>query len=206
MFDKVKEDLHPDNPKYNVSTSFRDEAHDLIALHNDYMDGTVSRGLEVFMRMMVIEDHDKLLAKMDWCLTHDVNLDYSLRKSISAVAQDDRRTLTDNAHNARDNAELQPMEFLGDNHVDGPPFAWVLLWNGKYSNAIGDYVPKLLRQLGYVFWDKERIIHMEAEALIARQWESHPGLVEEIFYDRGWAPAERLPQESATNTLEGWDN
>lgn len=55
----------------------------------------------------------------------------------------------------------------------GPPLAWVLMWDGKYCNLYGDYVPDEFRQWGYVLWDERRwnAIH-GARQLLLKTWKS----------------------------------
>ncbi|KAK7420369.1 hypothetical protein QQX98_002792 [Neonectria punicea] len=169
IFDEVKEDLNPWNSRfrqengiYNPSGSF-----DLIAEHDgkqncppvrqgyirllirtatDYMDGTVSRGLKMTARLLTIDSREKLVAKMERCLTHDANLDYPVKEALGTLAQSDRRDMSPNSN---DEAEQRrdPIEFVGDDmRPDGPPLAWVLLWGGKYANIYGEYVPESLRR------------------------------------------------------------
>lgn len=47
--------------------------------------------------------------------------------------------------------EGAPCPFLGDR--DGPPLAWTIVWENKYSNLYGWYTSDALRRCGYVFWD-----------------------------------------------------
>lgn len=155
----------------------------------DYLEGTISRGLKMTVRLLAIDNHATLVAKMQRCLTHDQNMDASLRKVLSSLAQDDRRGLSTNPPTARDEAEERrdPMEFAGDAlPPNGPPFAWVLLWSSKYANIYGGYVPEPLRRWGYVMWDERRWAGLGA--LVTKQWESAPELVEEIERDFDWSP------------------
>ncbi|KAH8774578.1 hypothetical protein F5883DRAFT_627792 [Diaporthe sp. PMI_573] len=127
------------------------------------------------------------------CLTHAHNLDAPMRRALGTVAQNDRRLMSADAPDARDEAEQRrdSMAFVGDGvPPDGPPLAWVLLWGGRYANICGEYVPEPLRRWGYVMWDKHRWTAMGAEQLVARQWETAPELVEEIENDCGWSPIE----------------
>lgn len=154
------------------------------------------------MRLLNIEDHEKLVFKMQRCLTHDQNLDAPVRTAIGLAAQSDRREMSTRFPDKRDEAEQRqdPIRFTGDTvPPNSPPLAWVLLWGGKYANIYGEYVPEPLRRWGYVIWDKIRWDGMDAKELIARQWEMEPELVEEIKIDLGWSP---LKSQSATIEYE----
>lgn len=160
----------------------------------DYMDGTISRGLKMTIRLLSVAtgDHEALVTKMQRCLTHDRCQDPPLSRALAAVAQDDRREMSDSFPNARDEAEERrdSLEFAGD-HVppDGPPLAWVLFWHGKYSNAYGGYIPRPLQEWGYVLWDSRRWAeNLEAREQIGSILETDTELVDEILADRGWNP------------------
>ncbi|RYC62360.1 hypothetical protein CHU98_g3835 [Xylaria longipes] len=194
IFNQVKADLHPRNARFRLENGlFNPEgSHDLEGEHDDYMDGTVSRGLKMTARLLVIDDHEKLVSTMQRCLTHFRDLDAPMRQALGSVAQSDRREMSDNFPNARDEAEQRrdSIHFAGDAvPPDGPPFAWVALWGGKYSNIYGEYVPQSVRRWGYVMWDKRRWIDMGVDGnLVVRQWETSPDLVEEIEDDYNWTP------------------
>lgn len=148
------------------------------------------------VRLLAIDDHENLVAKMEQCLTHAENLDNlddPMSDVLGVVAQDDRREMSTNGPTARDEAEQRrdPIRFVGDAvPPDGPPLAWVLLWGGKYANIYGKLVPKLLRRWGYVMWDERRWTAMGAERLVARQWETASKLVNYIKNLYGWSPIE----------------
>ncbi|KAK4234038.1 hypothetical protein C8A03DRAFT_18985, partial [Achaetomium macrosporum] len=153
-----------------------------------YMDGTVSRGLKMTVRLLAIRDHETLVSKMQRCLTHDHNVDAPMRKALGSVAQSDRR---DMSVNIRDEAEQRrdKMEFAGDVvPPNGPPLGWVALWNGTYANIYGEYVPRTVREWGYVMWDERRWKELGADGLVSKQWETAPELVEEIETDYDWRP------------------
>ncbi|KAI1747724.1 hypothetical protein F4782DRAFT_520157 [Xylaria castorea] len=194
IFNQVKTDLHPRNARFRLENGVYNPqgSHDLVAEHDDYMDGTVSRGLKMIARLLVINEHQILVSKMQRCLTHSHELDAPVRAALWSMAQWDRREMSTKFPNARDEAERRrdPMHFVGDAvPPDGPPFAWVSLWGGKYSNIYGEYVPLPVRRWGYVMWDERRWADMGAdENLIARQWKTSPDLVEEIETDYDWRP------------------
>lgn len=168
------------------------------------MDGTISRGLKMTVRLLAIDDHEKLVVKMQRSLTHDQSLDAPMRKALGSVAQNDRREMSTNFPNARDAAEQRrdPMDFVGDAvPPDDPPLAWVLLWDGKYANIYGEYVPELLRRWGYVIWNESRWNEMRAKQLVVMQWETAPELVEEIEDGCGWSPVGRRAQLQSLSSI-----
>ncbi|KAK8085768.1 hypothetical protein PG997_007039 [Apiospora hydei] len=89
-------------------------------------------------------------------------------------------------------ARRDPLEFLGDGvpTEEGPPVAWVRLWNGKYSNLYGGYVPPSLGEWGYVMWDERRWRDLGALELVAEQWETAPKLVKSIKDRYHWSPTD----------------
>ncbi|RYO76292.1 hypothetical protein DL766_008929 [Monosporascus sp. MC13-8B] len=160
----------------------------------DYMDGTFSRGLKMAAGLLATDDYEKLASEMQRCLTHDQCLDGPTRKALESVAQNDRREMSPNFPDARDEAEQRrdPLEFVGDAvSPDGPPLAWAPLWGAKYTNIYGEYVPESLRRLGYVMWDERRWTDIGAKGLVASQWETALELVEEIEDGYNWGPVGR---------------
>jgi hypothetical protein len=154
----------------------------------DYLQGTVARGLKLAVRLLAIEDHETLVNKMQRCLTRHCTRDAPMERILWSDTQHARRTL--GSTNDRDDAELRrdPVEFSGD-AVQGPPFGWVLLWNGTYANIYGEYVPSAVREWGYVMWDEHRWNKLGARDIVVRQWETVPWLVKSIEQDCGWRPA-----------------
>ncbi|KAK7430734.1 hypothetical protein QQZ08_002778 [Neonectria magnoliae] len=215
IFDAVKDDLNPQNSRFRLENGIYnpDGSFDLIGEHDgkqncppvhqasirllietatDYMDGTVSRGLKMTARLLAIDNREKLVAKMQRCLTHDESLDDPMRKVLGTVAQSDRRDMSPNSN---DEAEQRrdPIDFVGDGmRPDGPPLAWVLLWGGKYANIYGEYVPESLRRWGYVMWNERQWNDSGAKELIATQWQTAPELVDEIENDYDWRPVSNL--------------
>ena len=78
------------------------------------MDGTISRGLEMIVQLLAIDDHQELVSKIERCLTHDQSLDTSMQRALGWVAQNDRRERATNFPDARDMAEQRrdPMDFV----------------------------------------------------------------------------------------------
>ncbi len=154
----------------------------------DYFEGTVSRGLKLAVRNLEVDntgDPDALLAKMGRCLTHEQKFDYSIARSLAQVAQRVRRELLADKPKPRDEAAERGdlIAFAGDG-APGPPFAWVLLWHGVYSNVCGEYVPLSVRRWGYVMWDERRWNGLSG--LVSKQWEAVSHLVFQIERDLRW--------------------
>lgn len=69
----------------------------------------------------------------------------------------------------------QPMPFEQDT-LSSPPLAWVLFWDGLYSNLVGVYIPDVLRRWGYVMWDAKRLEDSGAKEYIQLEWECEYGV------------------------------
>ena len=108
-----------------------------------------------------------------------------LDRCLEDSTQRGRRHRT--GRNARDEAEARRdlITFTGDAPL-GPPLGWVLLWSGVYSNIFGEYVPRPVREWGYVMWDQRRWDGLGD--LVWRQWETEPDSVRQIQIDYGWRP------------------
>lgn len=155
----------------------------------DYLHGTVARGLKLAIRLLAIEDHETLVNKMQRYLTRRYTQDAPMEQVLWSDTQRARRNLS--STNDRDDAELRrdPVEFTGD-AGQGPPFGWVLLWNGIYANIYGEYVPSAVQEWGYVMWDNRRWNEVGAgEDILLKEWKTVPWLVKTIEQDCGWRPA-----------------
>ncbi|KAI1367928.1 hypothetical protein F5Y08DRAFT_297323 [Xylaria arbuscula] len=196
LFDLVKVDLHPDNIKFRQPNGVYNPcgSYDLTMEHDDYMDGTVAHGLMLLMKLLRIQDHEQLVSETQKSLDFSRNLDSSMCDVLDIEEQFVRRDVSPNFPNSRDKAEQRrdPMIFVGDSlPPHGPPFAWVALWNGKYSNIYGGYVPPSLRQWGYVMWDQHRLISMGMDRkTIWDEWEKWEELSKAINGDYDWCPRE----------------
>ncbi|KAK2607005.1 hypothetical protein N8I77_005718 [Diaporthe amygdali] len=193
IFNEVKADLHPDSPRFDDDRGpgccpDPDGSYELDTFWNDYMEGTIERGVKMTARILAIDKHDQLVDKMARCLTSRQWLDASIKESLDTIAQLDRREDLNHIPNVKDEAEgLDPLLFRGDTvPPKGPPLAWVLLWEGQYVNIFGGYVPELLKACGWVMWDERRLTNTAVRKLIADQWKTAPMLVEEIVQDYPW--------------------
>ncbi|KAK8080281.1 hypothetical protein PG997_008099 [Apiospora hydei] len=170
-----------------------------------YMDGTVARGLDLTARLLAVKGHEKLVAKMERCLTHSDEMDYRMKHVLSFVAQADRRDELPSFPTASDEAEQRrdALEFVGDNiPPDEPPLGWCLLWNYKYANIYGQLVPEPLRRTGYVIWDAGRwdTIPCGQQELIAKIWADDPQTAEWVESTCDWSPVEGTCREEEASS------
>ncbi|KAK3902868.1 hypothetical protein C8A05DRAFT_33406 [Staphylotrichum tortipilum] len=119
----------------------------------DYREGTISRGLRVFYRMLRTRSHEGLVRRVQKYATEDPWFDFE--SCLDWTFQEQRRRLQP-MEGDRLERDKTPLPFDGDT-LDGPPLAWVTLWGGRYVNTYGDTVPESLKQWGHVFWDAERL-------------------------------------------------
>ena len=122
-------------------------------------------------QLSAASDHEPVVAKILSFFPHVCVSEEPLWMTLDPEIQEERSAL---AENARDEAEgrMDPIEFRGDVvPPDGPPLAWVSLWDGLYVNRYGEHVPAVLRQCGYVLWDQSRWAKLGGpEGLISEQW------------------------------------
>jgi hypothetical protein len=158
----------------------------------DYIEGTVSTGLNVAVRLLGAKDYDTLVANVQSSVVFHDNMDSTMREALGLEAQHERRERS-NITNRRDEAEQRrdAMQFDGDAILlEGPPLGWVLLWHETYYNFFGEYVPDTVKEWGYVIWDERRWTELGANDLVYTQWETVPVVVEWIGTAYGWAPAD----------------
>ncbi|KAI0436547.1 hypothetical protein F4803DRAFT_572328 [Xylaria telfairii] len=206
IFDKIRDGLHPNNPRFSQypAGSF-DLSRERIMQREAYMDGTLSRGLKTLVRALEIEDQEQLVSWMGDCLMTPLDTDCILSESISMSAHLDRRARFANSPNDKDMAEQRAdsMEFLGDSlPLDGPPLAWVVLWDGIYVNLYGEFTPNSLKRWGYVMWDASRWDGMRVDELIALLWNSKPSMLEVIERACGWNPPS-IEVGDGTDSIDG---
>ncbi|OHF01738.1 hypothetical protein CORC01_02929 [Colletotrichum orchidophilum] len=194
IFDEVKEDVSDTNPRFRNPSSGLTlfDSWDLVTLHDEIMSGTAARGLRPLMRLLLIKDHEALVEKTISTFATDRDIDECLDEVLGWASQHERRLTSPRFPTARDKLERKKasMEFTGDGVPPiSPPLAWVLLWNGKYSNVFGGFVPGILREWGYVMWDEQRWNNMGAKNLVNEQWKLHPeSLVETMETIVHWDP------------------
>jgi hypothetical protein len=134
-----------------------------------FIQSAVSRGLPYFLKFLALPEGDQdtrlrlVIDNVGKWLHEDM---------LSAVAYGfKRRDLHPSPNDVRQD-EQEPLLFLGDSFdtKPRPPFSWCLMWKGTYSNRYGDDIPDELRQWGYIFWDRERVIGSKARELLLRTW------------------------------------
>lgn len=123
--------------------------------------------------MFKIETHNALVDLMIHSLTPISHAFFE--EALSARAQRDRRRSTHPDDRDRAEEGRDALMFTGDDSAR-PPLAWVLLWNGKYSNLYGEYMPKKLRRQGYVMWDEQRLADKGLKEYFIRLWAESPEL------------------------------
>ncbi|KAI3394708.1 hypothetical protein diail_2293 [Diaporthe ilicicola] len=170
---------------------------------DEYLHGTIGRGgLRLALHMTETEDHDRLLELVRKYFTRAL-LPCFFQDCMEDHVQNQRRYLAVYGICYNDLVERMraPMPFAGDEESTalstlaytvnpalfdpdnerpvnicitcGPPVAWVFMWDGKYCNLYGDYVPDEFRQWGYVLWDERRWNAMHgARQLLLDTWKS----------------------------------
>jgi hypothetical protein len=140
------------------------------------------------VRLLAIESPEELLLNLEPCLAKQ-SVDDSVRRTLSTAAQEDRHTFLPIRAEGRGRNSL--LSFSSDDiSLGGPPYAWVLLWNGKDSDIYGEHVPEALRRSGYVMWDEHRCVQTGMKDILPEQWKAATDLVEQIELYYGWNPLE----------------
>lgn len=136
-----------------------------------FIQSAVSRGLPYFFNFLSLPEDDtdaRLRLVID-------NVGKFLHEDLLSSAADGviRRDRDPSRNDLRED-EHEPLVFLGDSFATtpGPPFCWCLMWKGSYSNRYGDDVPEELRNWGYIFWDRERVVGSKARELLLHIWKS----------------------------------
>ncbi|KAF5711771.1 hypothetical protein FMUND_8830 [Fusarium mundagurra] len=189
VFREVQWDLHPDNPSFDIVRTGPHTPPGAFHLvdHSEYhghasgnvlltpqvssewhRNGIVYRGLSVLSSVFKAQDHQELVKVVSEEVVTSV--DDLLFDSTNISHQEQRR---ENRHSDKDQAQddREKMTFNGDTY-DSPPLAWVTFWKEAYSNLFGDFIPRPLRQWGYVMWDSERLANADAVAVLDRAWQA----------------------------------
>lgn len=102
-----------------------------------------------------------------------------------ASDQDQRRQ---DAYSEHDEAQDSRQKIhCEQDHLFSPPLAWVALWDCRYSNLFGRYVPPALRRWGYVMWDGKRLEASGAMEFVELEWQ--------CMYGASGSPEEDDPRE-----------
>ncbi|KAJ2991310.1 hypothetical protein NUW58_g2558 [Xylaria curta] len=223
IFDEIRGDLHPQNiirqpnSVYNPEGSFDLDRESYE--RQEYMDGIIARGLRTMARVLKINSHEELVSEMKKSLAINHLVDGTLMETTNMISQFDRRDGRSYSklyvrfcgnyrdfHAAvfddRDLAERRQdrMRFLGDSMpLSGPPLAWVLLWDGKYVNIFGEFVPTSLKRWGYVMWDARRWADVQAKELISSQWDMTSIELQFTNSICGWDPLSAQPNTPTTD-------
>jgi hypothetical protein len=128
----------------------------------------VSRGLSILSSVFEAQDRPKLVEVVSEEIVAVVD-DVLFRTTIPWYQESRRETQHSDRDQAQDDRER--MVFTGDSD-DSPPFAWVVFWKEAYSNLFGDFIPRPLRQWGYIMWDKDRLDNTDAAAILDQEWKA----------------------------------
>lgn len=152
-------------------------------------------GLRFALDLFESDDHNKRVELVSKYFTRE-EVPCFFNECMFASEQNQRKHLAVNGSCEKNLAERRrdPMPFRGDENscallngeadpaneriaqgftTCGPPFAWVVIWNGKYCNLYGEYLPRRLRQWGYVLWDESRWNTIgRPRQLLSSNWES----------------------------------
>ncbi|ROV92313.1 hypothetical protein VSDG_07262 [Cytospora chrysosperma] len=183
IFRQVAWDLNEArNPKYkNVDMTSVNE--DLLLTGNDGTEhGYISQhslnavlrcGLQLLSDTVKTKDHEQLVMMTRSAIISGMGehrgyygndwIDDAVEELVQMERRERWYSHCDSAQDLR-----QKMIFDGD-RLDSPPLAWVLFWQGEYSNLIGNRVPEALRRWGFVMWDAARL-NSRAEARIGYEW------------------------------------
>lgn len=117
-------------------------------------EGTVSRGLRLFHKVLRTQDHDKLARRMQKYMV--LCPGFQFETILGWTNQCNRRERYPMESDLlEDRRERLP--YRGDIE-DGPPLAWVTEWKGNYSNSFGGAIPASLKKWGHVFWDRDQLV------------------------------------------------
>ena len=126
-------------------------------------------GLEPFLTVLRTQDHEELLQfieeSISWYRSHDFP---TIPGCLDRVTQYHRRVHFPSAAD-REEANGVELPFSGDKE-DGPPLAWVTMWNGYVSNVYGFIIPTAVQDWGYVFWDAQRLVESGGERELQKTW------------------------------------
>lgn len=116
-------------------------------------------GLPLFFHVLSTKDHDQLADIIRAAIVAGVVADNGIENWIDEATWDDKQIQRREqwyTHHDFAQDHRQKMPFEGD-APDSPPLAWVLFWQGEYSNLIGrSYTTKPLRRVGFIMWDSSR--------------------------------------------------
>ncbi|KAM0552658.1 hypothetical protein ACHAPJ_007755 [Fusarium lateritium] len=176
VFDEVKWDFHPENPRFDIQR--RDIHTPEGAFHLDnyaenqwYRNGLNSLGLTVLLDIYNAHDHLNLVETVSKYMVL-LGENWIVETTDSFALQGRHKYWNSERDKAQD--DRQEMSFKGDRD-DLPPLAWVTIWKGTYSNIYGYCMPDSLRTWGYVMWGSGRLMDSGAMATLDQQWRAMYG-------------------------------
>ncbi|KAI1347688.1 hypothetical protein F5Y01DRAFT_294547 [Xylaria sp. FL0043] len=201
VFVDVRDCIRPDDINWKRCGDVHDygeEEYDLYKREDEYTRGMISRGLKVFMRILVLDNHHERVSAMERCLMSpglNDNDEDELQRAFAEYCDYVKRhpSVSHGPYipDAKDEAQQRrdPMGFRGDSlPADGPPLAWVHVWDGRYVNKFGDIMPESLNRCGYVMWDARRWDGVGDREFFTKKWLARPDHLERIKRELGWTP------------------
>ncbi|OJJ46464.1 hypothetical protein ASPZODRAFT_132541 [Penicilliopsis zonata CBS 506.65] len=180
VFDEIRWDVDEDNPKYagHQRPPTPDGVFDLVNQVDSFLKGCVSRGLVLLHSVLCqIHDHDTLVSTMQGSLVY-FSGEFLGNDAFGMLTHDKRREEAPTPRDMKE-ARREPLPFRGDLAPDPdgmyPPLAWTLMWDGTYSNLLGNWIPGSLRRWGYVLWDAPRLVRTQAEEVLRKELQEHWG-------------------------------
>ncbi len=134
-----------------------------------FVNRRVSQGIEPLLAAVEAANRRFVVPKVSSTAVYEGHDRDSFEDSVDTWTQEIRRHVS---HSDRDGAEedRDVMAFDKKGGAATPPLAWVILWKGKYSNTVGEYLPESLRRWGYVMWDPARLQRTGAKEALIRDW------------------------------------
>ncbi|KAF2747588.1 hypothetical protein M011DRAFT_467653 [Sporormia fimetaria CBS 119925] len=148
----------------------------------DLADGTATRGLDLFGRVLTLRDQpDGLIPFLRPHIVHPVWKKTNIWQMYldEDPFYDERIFYRRMQRHPNEHDEMtersDPLPFIGDDlDASGPPLAWTIMWGDTYSNLFGSFIPDKMKNWGYIFWDAWRLTKLAVDdgEMLAWQWES----------------------------------
>ena len=136
---------------------------------NRLVDIAPACGLGPFLTVLRTRDHEKLLQftqhSMDWYRGHDFP---TIPGCLGRATQSRRRVQFPSVAD-RDEGNRLKLLFSGDKE-DGPPLAWVTMWNIIIRDTYGCIIPSPTHDWGDVFWDAQRLVESGRNRTLQEAW------------------------------------
>ncbi|KAJ4393340.1 hypothetical protein N0V93_002548 [Gnomoniopsis smithogilvyi] len=183
VFKLVAWDLDEErNPKYHhIDMTDTNDRLQLITetghINRRSRDILLRHGLPILFDVLNTEDRCQLADMIRGAIVAGGEADDGIENWIDDATWDDKQIQRRErwyTHHDFAQDHRQKMPFEGDDPAL-PPLAWILFWQGKYSNLIGrSYTTKPLRRAGFVMWDASRWDSVGRE-FIEEEWYSRWG-------------------------------